>query len=101
MKKTIIKVLVMFCLVTGFAEASQAQRIFVKVRPVAPVVVRPAAPSSHHVWVEGEWVWTSNNYVWHAGYWAEPPHPREVWVSGHWRRAYGGWNWVPGHWRRA
>lgn len=101
MKKTFLKALLMFCLVTGFAEIGQAQRIFVKVRPVAPVVVRTVAPSPRHVWAEGEWVWVNNNYVWHAGYWAEPPHPHEIWIAGHWRRAYGGWNWVPGHWRRA
>jgi len=100
MKKTIVKGLLMFFLATGIAQASHAQRIYVKVRPVAPVVVRTVAPSPRHVWVEGEWVWVNNAYTWHAGYWAEPPHPREVWVAGHWRRAYGGWNWVPGHWRR-
>ena len=99
MKKIILKGLLIMGLLTGFNEISHAQKIFVKVQPVAPVVVRPAAPSRSHVWVDGEWVWTSNHYAWKAGYWVVP-RQHEVWVAGRWRRAYGGWNWVPGHWRR-
>jgi len=99
MKKIIVKGLLIFSLLTGISEVSHAQRVFVKIQPVAPVIVRPAAPSPRHVWIEGEWAWTNNNYVWKPGYWIEP-RPHEVWITGHWRRAYGGWNWVPGHWRR-
>lgn len=100
MKKTILKSILMLGLLVGFGEASQAQRVFVKIQPVAPVVARPVAPSPRHVWVDGEWVWTNHNYVWRAGYWAVPTRRHHAWVGGHWRRAYGGYNWVPGHWAR-
>ena len=89
----------MIGLLTGFNAVSHAQHIFVKVQPVAPVVERPVQPSPQHVWIEGEWVWRTDNYIWQPGYWMIP-RPHEVWITGHWRRAYGGWNWVPGHWRR-
>lgn len=33
---------------------------------------------------------------------APQPHPRAVWMKGHWqwRPRAGQWAWVPGHWRR-
>lgn len=99
MKKLIIKTLLVTALLGGFGQFANAQRIFVKIQPVAPVIVRPVAPSVRHVWIEGEWVWRGAEYVWQPGYWVVP-EPHKAWIPGHWRKAYGGWNWVPGHWRR-
>ena len=99
MKKMLLKGLLIFGLLTGFKEISHAQKIFVKIQPVAPRFERPPAPSRNHVWVEGEWEWSGDHYVRKEGYWVVP-RPHEVWVTGHWKRAYGGWAWAPGHWSR-
>jgi len=83
----------------GFSQAVDAQIFYVKIRPVAPVVARPVAPSAAHVWVEGDWIWETNRYVWHPGYWALPPKHGNVWVPGHWVHTRKGDYWVRGHWR--
>ena len=81
------------------AANAQAQ-IIVKVRPRHAVVVRTPAPSPRHVWVEEDWAPQDGTYVWHGGYWAEPPHPGWIWRPGHWRNRPGGYVWIPGHWVR-
>ena len=43
-----------------------------------PPEVRPMRPSRGHIWVAGEWTPSGGTYVWHAGYWALPPHPGGV-----------------------
>ena len=98
MKKLFFKAFLAMALLIGFSQVTNAQHVFVNIQPVAPVVVRPPAPSPRHVWVEGEWTWRDGAYVRQPGYWIIP-EPHKAWVPGHWRRAYGGWNWVPGHWR--
>src|ERR1700744_114199 len=97
------KVLSMFLLCAGLALAAnsaEAQHFYVKVRPAAPVVVRPAAPSPHHVWIGSEWTWRDGHYVEAPGHWELPPHGRHSWVAGHWVTEHGhGDYWVAGHWR--
>lgn len=99
MKNILFKALLVLALLTGFSQFGNAQRIFVKIQPVAPVEVRVAAPSPRHIWIAGEWGWSGGAYVRQPGYWVVP-EPHREWVPGHWRRLYGGWNWAPGHWRR-
>jgi hypothetical protein len=93
------KILMILVLVLSAGIGVEAQ-VIVKVRPVAPVVVRPACPSSNHVWVGGAWKWNRkiNNYAWVDGYWAKPRRHGVNWVDGHWRASRGGWKYVPGHW---
>jgi hypothetical protein len=90
------------CLIAvGFILFSQAvnAQYYVKVQPVAPVIVRPAPPSPKHMWVEHEWMWKNGAYVHVAGYWAIPPTGRVRWIPGHWKETHGrGYYWVPGHW---
>lgn len=96
----------LFMAVSLFAVAdSKAQvsaGIYIGTRPARPrgvVVVRPPRPTPHHVWVDEEWTPNGGTYVYHAGYWAVPPHPGGVWVKGHWWHRYGrGWKFIPGHW---
>jgi hypothetical protein len=96
-----IKVLSMFLLCAGLALAvnsAEAQH-FVKAHPAARVVVRPAAPSPRHVWVDDEWSWKGGAYVQVPGHWILPPHGRKAWVPGHWVTKHGhGDYWVAGHW---
>jgi WXXGXW repeat (2 copies) len=103
MRKNIIKSCLAF-LIAIFMQASLQAQFVVKVRPVAPVVVRtrPPAPGPRHIWVDGEWVWRNNQYVYTEGRWMRPVYPGARWIPGHWKfhRRRGGWFWVPGHWSR-
>ncbi len=103
MKKSFIKLFVISFFTVGIALSAGAQTIYVKVRPPVPtaVVVRPAQPSPHHVWVAEEWTPRGGTYVYSGGYWAAPPHPGWMWIPGHWKKhtQYGEY-WVAGHWRR-
>jgi len=82
----------------GFAVASSAQ-IVVKIRPNAPVVVRPNQPSPRHVWVDGGWEVRNGHYVRANGYWSEPRRGQHY-RDGYWARRRGGYVWVPGRWGR-
>ena len=98
MKKYINRLILATALVVGFSFASSAQ-IIVKVRPAAPVVVRPVAPSPRHVWIEGGWVVRGGRYVHTDGYWTAPRRGRH-WVEGYWAPRRHGYVWVPGYWSR-
>jgi hypothetical protein len=73
--------------------------VAVRTRPSTPVYVRPAAPSSTHIWVGDSWNWRNNRYNYQPGYWTAP-RPRQVYVNGYWRNNRRGTYWVPGHWQR-
>ena len=103
MKKNFVKSCFVFFVSMLVHFSSQAQFV-VKVRPAAPVVVRarPLAPGPRYVWVDGDYVWRGNQYVYNEGRWALPAYGGARWVPGHWKfnRRRGGWFWVGGHWRR-
>ncbi|HTQ66421.1 MAG TPA: hypothetical protein VMI12_16630 [Puia sp.] len=97
MKKHFLLSFFIICFVL-LSQAIHAQ-YYVKVQPVAPVIVRPVAPSARHIWVEHEWVWRNGAYVHVPGHWAIPPAGGVRWIPGHWRETHGrGYYWVPGHW---
>jgi len=100
MKKYFFAVILLVTSVAFSQNASaQAPRVYVKVQPAAPVIVRPAPPAPGHIWVEHEWVVRNGSYVHVPGYWAVPPHGRLKWIPGHWKNHHGhGYYWVPGHW---
>lgn len=97
MKRTVITMALGIAFL--FAAGDSLAQVVIRVRPTAPVIVRPVAPSARHIWIDGNWVWRGSNYVWVDGYWAEPRMGHR-WVPGHWKHRRGGWFWVPGHWRR-
>jgi len=97
--KNVKKMLVMLCIVLGSGIYSASAQIYVKVRPVVPVVARVERPSPRHVWIDEEWEPRGGAYVFVGGHWAEPPRPHAMWVPGHWRATRRGDMWVPGHWR--
>lgn len=101
MKKMVLKTFLSILLIAGFAFAANAQRFYVRVRPVAPVMVRPAIRPAGAIWVAGDYVWGGVNigYRWRPGYYAVPPRPRAMWVPGYWMRERRGYYWRPGHWR--
>jgi len=64
-----------------------------------PEYLRPPRPSQRHVWVEGEWIWINNRYMYQTGYWAVP-EPDRIFVKGHWAQwPNNEWYWVNGYWR--
>jgi hypothetical protein len=56
-------------------------------------------PSSYHVWVDGEWIYTRGEYRYQPGYWTRPARGMQY-VAGHWEIARKGWYWEPGYWAR-
>ena len=76
-----------------------AQRVYVKVRPIAPVIIRPIAPSSGHFWIEPEWVWRGGRYEYVGGYWVAP-RVGHRYEPGYWRHRLRGDTWIGGGWRR-
>ena len=79
---------------------SSAEAQVVRVRPVAPLVVRPACLVRGHVWVNDSWKWNhrTNTYAFVNGYWSKPHRRGSNWLDGHWRQSRTGWKYVPGHW---
>lgn len=99
--KNLFKTGLFLCFFSLAFMTTNAQGIYVKIRPPRPTVVvkRPVAPSPAHIWVDEEWVPQGRTYAWHGGYWAAPPRPRAVYVPGHWVRSKRGHVWISGRWR--
>ncbi len=100
MKTTSVKLLLFSVILFGVSLSASAQ-IYVKVRPVMPIVVQTERPSAAHVWIGEEWNEEGGNYRYSGGYWGNPPHPGERWYPGHWNhhRTHGD-QWIRGGWRR-
>lgn len=99
MKKTSIK-LMLFSIIFFGAFWSASAQVYIKVRPVAPVVVQTARPGPTHVWIGEEWNEDGHGgYRYGGGHWEAPPHPGDRWNAGHWNhdRDHGD-NWVRGSW---
>ena len=95
------KIIIITGIVLGsFIGSNLPAQVFVKVRPVVPVVVvKPACPSPAHVWVDGSWSWNKrqHQYVWVNGFWVVPK-PGKIWVDGQWVEGPQGHKWVNGRW---
>ncbi len=75
-------------------------QIFVKIQPVAPVIVVSPQPSSFHVWIGEEWEPFGGGYRYIGGHWDKPPHSGDRWNQGHWNHdANKGHQWVRGNWK--
>jgi hypothetical protein len=100
MQKLLSRIALLSAVVLAFSFSASSQ-IYVRVRPVAPVIVRPAPPSPAHVWIGEEWEPRGGSYAYVGGHWAVPPRRGYVWVPGGWRRhGRDGEMWTRGHWRR-
>ena len=98
MKKYLKIIIVLF--VIAMNSSSAYAQLVIRVRPAAPRVVRIAAPSPRHVWIEEDWALRNNAYAYTGGRWAEPPAGYSVWVPGHWKQTpRRGWVWKPGRWK--
>jgi hypothetical protein len=69
--------------------------------PPPKVEVRGTAPSETHVWVDGNWTYQNDHWVWLPGHWEERPRLNALWVPGHWDRNPdgSGWVWTEGYWQ--
>ncbi len=100
MQRLLSRMAILSVIILAVSFSASAQ-IYVKIRPVAPVIVRTAAPSAAHVWIDEEWEPREGKYAYVGGHWAAPPHPGWTWVPGHWKRHdRSGEEWVRGHWRK-
>jgi len=99
MKKKFVKLL-LFSLILFSVSLSASAQIYVKIRPVMPVVVRTERPGPNHVWIGEEWNENNGTYAYAGGYWGNPPNAGDWWEAGHWNhhREYGH-QWVRGRWR--
>jgi len=96
--KKILKLFIAGVIFLAAAQAASAQ-VYVRVRPTAPRVERVVAPSPRHVWVDNDWRYENNQYVYNGGRWVEPPQGHHRWVNGHWKRhGKKGWEWKEGRW---
>jgi hypothetical protein len=99
MKSKFLKFLVLFAIIFTASFSATAQ-IYVKIRPVIPITVRPAQPSRDQVWIDEEWEPRGGNYEYSGGHWATPPHRGYYRRPGHWRRSNRGQIWIQGSWGR-
>ena len=60
--------------------------------------VRTNRPTQRHVWIQGYWERSPDDWRWVRGRWALPPEPGAEWQSAHWRRDGNAWNWTTGGW---
>jgi outer membrane lipoprotein SlyB len=85
--------------VGGASTATQATAVYVaQPPPPPPAETIVVAPGPGYVWIDGEWAW-NGRWIWLAGHWGYPPHPRAVWVRGYCYRGPQGWHPSAGHWR--
>ena len=61
-----------------------------------PMMMAP--PGS--VWIGAHYSWdpSRQTYAWIDGQYAQPPHPNEQWVEGHWVQTPTSWVWMEGRW---
>jgi hypothetical protein len=100
MEKKSFKLLLFSALLCSISLSAYGQ-IYVKIRPVVPVVVVTERPSPVHIWIGEDWREDEGNYRYSGSYWGTPPHPGDRWYVGHWNhhRRHGD-KWVRGSWKR-
>lgn len=74
---------------------------YIATEPTYVEISRPPQPSNSHIWIDGDWFWSSqtHTYVQRNGYW-EQPRPNHTYVAGNWQTSPKGRYWKSGHWQR-
>jgi hypothetical protein len=99
MKKLLLLVAVLFGTILAGCAAGD-RYVAVRVAPPPPRYgVVGFAPGPGYVWTDGYWDWRGGSWFWVGGRWLRPPHPRAVWVPGHWREGRHWRRFERGHWR--
>ena len=101
MKQKLAKVLLLVAVLFSVSSAASAQ-IYVRIRPVVPIIVRTERPSPDRVWVDEDWQRNDDGdgYRYSGGHWAAPPRDDEDWHQGHWKHNHRGDKWMHGGWGR-
>jgi hypothetical protein len=60
--------------------------------------VRIARPGPNHMWINGYWHHTGQEWSWNDGRWSERPRAHARWVSPRYKKVRGGYQYIPGHW---
>jgi hypothetical protein len=94
------KLLFLVAIALTYGAYSSSAQVYVNVRPPRPAVVRIAAPSPRHVWVDEDWREDHGAYVYTGGRWEAPPHPGYRYHPGNWEHSEHGDRWRGGGWRR-
>lgn len=81
-----------------FGSCSPSKNTVVE-QPVAPVYERPATPGPAYVWIDGDWRWHNEKYIYYNGYWAKPK-PNKTYVPGTWLKTDKGYYWQKGYWKK-
>jgi hypothetical protein len=83
-----------------YAEAPPAE-ISIPMGPPPPrrVEMAPRQPGYGYVWIDGDWIWNGQQYLWAPGRW-EAPRPGMIWVAPRWQPFGARVRWRPGHWMR-
>ncbi|MBI2268901.1 MAG: hypothetical protein HYU69_00930 [Bacteroidetes bacterium] len=82
------------------ASFSGPAHIYIKIRPVAPVIVMTPQPTIVHVWIDDEWEPYGTSYRYVSGHWDTPTHDGAYWNRGHWKRHHNlGHEWIQGSWK--
>lgn len=94
--------LLIVTLLMVFSSGCASRVVYVhKGPPPLKVEVKSPPPHPRAVWIPGHWGWNKHSYRY---VWV-PGHweikPKgKVWVSGYWKQTPRGWVWVRGHWRK-
>ncbi len=72
---------------------------YVASEPVYTEGIRPAQPSSSHIWIDGDWYYNRqlHNYNRRQGHW-DMPRPGHSFQQGHWESNKKGHHWIGGKW---
>jgi hypothetical protein len=99
MKNKLSKLLVLVVILLA-ATFSAAAQIYVQIRPVYPVMVKPPQPSPVYVWINEEWEPSGNSYRYTGGHWEAPAQPGYYRRPGYWQRSKHGNRWIQGSWAK-
>lgn len=95
MKKTIF----LLGLIVSISMFTACSAGYVSVEPTYQEYYRPVRPSASHIWIEGNWIWSSqtNAYNHNNGYWVVP-NREQNYTPGYWQKTRHGNRWRNGKW---
>src|ERR1700732_5313633 len=67
--------------------------------PPLPVYVQPPCPSPGYIWTPGYWAYADEDgYYWVPGTWVFAPQPGLLWTPGYWSDEDEDFVWHAGYW---
>jgi hypothetical protein len=75
------KLLAVLILAAGTMFAQFSVGIHIGPMPRARVEHQSRRPNVRSIWIAGHWDVVNHRYVWHPGYWTEPPYEGARWIA--------------------